>query len=58
MFVDECHVTRVNQGPLPTTTEEEKRDPGNEVDLVNTKVRYQELVGLRKSLAVHLEHNR
>jgi len=27
-------------------------------DLVNTKVRYQELVRLRKSLVVHLEHNR
>ena len=31
MFVDECHVTRLNQGLFSTTMEEEKRDPGNEV---------------------------
>ena len=31
MFVDECHVTRVNQGLFSTTMEAEKRDPGNEV---------------------------
>ena len=31
MFVDECHVTSVNQGLLSTTMEAEKRDPGNEV---------------------------
>ena len=31
MFVDECHVTRLNQGLFSTTMEAEKRDPGNEV---------------------------
>ena len=31
MFVDECHVTRPNQGLFSTTMEAEKRDPGNEV---------------------------
>ena len=31
MLVDECHVTRVNQGLFTTTMEVEKRDPGNEV---------------------------
>ena len=31
MFVDECHVTSVNQGLFSTTMEAEKRDPGNEV---------------------------
>ena len=31
MFVDECHVTSVNQGLFSTTTEAEKRDPGNEI---------------------------
>ena len=31
MLVDECHVTRVNQGLFTTTMEAEKRDPGNEV---------------------------
>ena len=34
MFVDECHVTRVNQGLFSTTMEAEKRDPGNEVVLL------------------------
>ena len=33
MFVDECHVTRVNQGLFSTTMEAEKRDPGNEVGI-------------------------
>ena len=33
MFVDECHVTRVNQGLFSTTMEAEKRDPGNEVEI-------------------------
>ena len=32
MFVDECQVTRVNQGLFSTTMEAEKRDPGNEVE--------------------------
>ena len=32
MLVDECHVTRVNQGLFTTTMEAEKRDPGNEVE--------------------------
>ena len=31
MFVDECHVTRLNQGLFSTTMEAEKRDAGNEV---------------------------
>lgn len=31
MFVDECHVTSLNQGLFSTTMEAEKRDPGNEV---------------------------
>ena len=33
MFVDECHVTRLNQGLFSTTMEAEKRDPGNEVEV-------------------------
>ena len=33
MFVDECHVTRLNQGLFSTTMEAEKRDPGNEVGI-------------------------
>ena len=33
MFVDECHVTSLNQGLFSTTMEAEKRDPGNEVGL-------------------------
>lgn len=32
MFVDECHVTRPNQGLFSATVEAERRDPGNEVD--------------------------
>lgn len=32
MFVDECHVTRLNQGLFSTTVEAERRDPGNEVE--------------------------
>ena len=35
MLVDECHVTRVNQGLFTTTMEAEKRDPGNEVDAMH-----------------------
>ena len=35
MFVDECHVTRLNQGLFSTTMEAEKRDPGNEVGRAN-----------------------
>ena len=31
MFVDECHVTRLNQGLFSTTMEAEIRDPGNQV---------------------------
>ena len=31
MFVDEYHVTSLNQGLFSTTMEAEKRDPGNEV---------------------------
>ena len=34
MLVDECHVTRVNQGLFTTTMEAEKRDPGNEVAIL------------------------
>ena len=36
MFVDECHVTRVNQGLFSTPMEAEKRDPGNEVEKLPT----------------------
>ena len=32
MFVDECHVTSMNQGLLSTTMEAEKRNPGNVVE--------------------------
>ena len=37
MFVDECHVTRLNQGLFSTTMEAEKRDPGNEVETKDAK---------------------
>ena len=37
MFVDECHVTRLNQGLFSTTMEAEKRDPGNEVGALYVK---------------------
>ena len=37
MFVDECHMTRLNQGLFSTTVEAEKRDPGNEVAFVDGK---------------------
>ena len=36
MFVDECHVTSLNQGLFSTTMEAEKRDPGNEVVIHDT----------------------
>ena len=39
MFVDECHVTRVNHGLFSTTMEAEKRDPGNEVAFLGVAAR-------------------
>ena len=40
MLVDECHVTRVNQGLFTTTMEAEKRDPGNEVEKIAYSVKF------------------
>ena len=52
MFVDECHVTRLNQGLFSTTMEAEKRDPGNEVAVVSMNRSVRNVVDLSCILLV------